>query len=87
MAACPACGTTDRTIVCEWNKLILLDTAPDESSTRYNYAVCHGCGILYATRRPVGGRYRFLLDHFEDVLAKDAKNPLPAAPSVSADGR
>ena len=76
MAACPACGTTDRTIVCEWNKLILLDTAPDESSTRYDYAVCHGCGILYATRRPVGGRYRFLLDHFEDVLAKDAKNPL-----------
>ena len=73
---CPACRTSDRTIVCEWNKLVLLDTAPDEQASRYDYAVCHGCGILYATRRPVGARYRYLLEHFEEVLDKDASNPL-----------
>ena len=76
LAACPACGTTGRTVVCEWNKLILLDTAPDEQAARYDYAVCHGCGILYATGRPAGARYQFLVDHFEDVIDKDAKNPL-----------
>ena len=76
LPACPACGTADRTVVCEWNKLVLLDTAPDEQAARYDYAVCHGCGILYATRRPVGARYQFLVEHFEDVIDKDAKNPL-----------
>jgi SAM-dependent methyltransferase len=62
--------------VCEWNKLALLDTAPDAAAVRYDFAVCHGCGILYATRRPIGDRYRFLVDNFEDVIDKDAKNPL-----------
>ena len=76
LAACPACGTVSRTIVCEWNKLILLDSAPDQQAPRYEYAVCHGCGILYATQRPVGSRYRYLVEHFEDVLDKNAKNPL-----------
>jgi SAM-dependent methyltransferase len=76
LLACPACGTADRSIVCEWNKLILLDTAPDERAPRYDYAVCHGCAILYATHRPVGTRYRYLVEHFEDVLDKDASNPL-----------
>jgi SAM-dependent methyltransferase len=76
LPGCPTCRTTDRTIVCEWNKLALLASAPDEQSTRYDYAVCHGCGILYATRRPIGKRYRYLVDNFEDVIDKDAKNPL-----------
>jgi SAM-dependent methyltransferase len=76
LTACPACRCADRTIVCEWNKLVLLDTAPDEQAARYDYAVCHGCGILYATHRPVGSRYRYLVDHFEDVIDKDARNPL-----------
>ena len=76
LTACPACGTAERTIVCEWNKLVLLDTAPDEEAARYDYAVCHGCGILYATRRPCGARYRYLVDNFEDVIDKDARNPL-----------
>jgi hypothetical protein len=76
LIACPACGTDARTVVCEWNKLILLDTAPDARASRYDYAVCHGCGILYATERPIGARYQFLVDNFEDVIDKDAKNPL-----------
>lgn len=67
---CPACGDAGRTLVNPWNKLILLAKAPDASSARYDYALCHACGVLYATRRPVGERYRFLLAHFGEVTAK-----------------
>jgi SAM-dependent methyltransferase len=87
LAACPACLTADRTIVCEWNKLALLETAPDDRSRRYDYAVCHGCGILYATQRPIGVRYRYLTDHFEDVIDKDASNPLLNPRPLSDDDR
>ena len=74
---CPACGAPERTVVCEWNKLLLLESAPDDRSAIYDYAVCHGCGILFATERPCGARYRYLVAHFEDVLDKNAaKNPL-----------
>jgi SAM-dependent methyltransferase len=80
LAHCPACGTADRTIVCKWNKSILLDTAPADDSTIYNYALCHGCGIVYATRRPVGERHRALMDDFPDTIGRDpagaAANPM-----------
>jgi SAM-dependent methyltransferase len=68
--ACPMCGHGERTIVNEWNKLILLRKAPDATSARYDFAMCHACGVAYATRRPFGERYRFLLAHFEDVTGK-----------------
>jgi SAM-dependent methyltransferase len=79
--ACPICRHGERTIVNEWNKLILMPKAPDDSSARYDYAVCHGCGILYATRRPTGERYRFLVANFGDASAKHGQaggftNPL-----------
>lgn len=67
---CPACGHPESTVVSPWNKLILLARAPDQQAARYDYAVCHGCGILFASRRPVGERYRFLLAHFGEVTAK-----------------
>lgn len=70
LEACPVCGDPGRTVVCPWNKFILIDRAPDASSARYDYAVCHACGVLYASRRPVDGRYRFLLEHFGEVTAK-----------------
>jgi SAM-dependent methyltransferase len=68
--ACPVCGSPERTLVNPWNKFILIQKAPDQTSARYDYSVCHACGVLYATRRPVGGRYRFLLAHFGEVVAK-----------------
>jgi SAM-dependent methyltransferase len=64
------CGGAERTLVNPWNKFILIPKAPDQTSARYDYSVCHGCGVLYATRRPVGGRYNFLLAHFGEVVAK-----------------
>ena len=70
LEACPACGGRERSLVNPWNKFLLLDKAPDADSARYDYSVCHACGVLYAVRRPVGGRYRFLLEHFGEVTAK-----------------
>jgi hypothetical protein len=70
LTACPACGHTHFTVVSPWNKLILLEKAPDQTSARYDYAVCHACGVLFASRRPSGERYRFLMQHFEEVTAK-----------------
>ncbi len=70
LTACPVCGDERRTVVNPWNKFLLLEKAPDAASVRYDYAVCHGCGVLGATRRPVGRRYRFLLEHFGEVTAK-----------------
>jgi SAM-dependent methyltransferase len=70
LEACPACEHRHFTVVSPWNKLILLDKAPDATSARYDYAVCHACGVLFASRRPSGERYRFLLQHFEEVTAK-----------------
>jgi SAM-dependent methyltransferase len=70
LTACPVCGGTGRTVVNPWNKLILIATAPDQTSARYDYAVCHCCGVLFASRRPSGSRYHFLLAHFGEVVAK-----------------
>jgi SAM-dependent methyltransferase len=70
LRACPVCGGSERTVVNPWNKLILIATAPDQTSARYDYAVCHCCGVLYASRRPAGQRYHFLLAHFGEVVAK-----------------
>lgn len=79
--ACPACGHADRTIVNPFNKLVMLKTAPDATAARYDYAICHACGLGYATRRPFGGRYRHLLENFGEVTGKigdntEIKNPL-----------
>lgn len=82
---CQGCGTADRTIVCEWNKSILANDAPRDDSTIANYALCHGCGIVYATRRPVGERHRALMDDFPTTIGRDPEaaaasgmlNPFP----------
>jgi SAM-dependent methyltransferase len=68
--ACPVCGHGVLTVVNPWNKLLLLEQAPDDGSVRYDYALCHGCGVVSATRRPSGSRYHFLLEHFGEVTAK-----------------
>lgn len=67
---CPSCGHEHRTVVCPWNKIILLEKAPDPGAARYDYAVCHACGVLFASRRPFGDRFRFLLENFGEVTGK-----------------
>jgi SAM-dependent methyltransferase len=44
--------------------------AIDREAARYDYSVCHACGVLFAARRPRGSRYRFMLEHFGEATAK-----------------
>jgi SAM-dependent methyltransferase len=56
--------------VCEWNKSILLEQDIFADSPRYNYALCHGCGIVYATCRPVGEGYKSLMNDFSETIGR-----------------
>jgi SAM-dependent methyltransferase len=78
LSRCQGCGTAERTLVCEWNKSILAEEPPRDDSTISNFALCHGCGIVYATRRPVGERHRALMDDFPTTIGRD-----PAAAAAS----
>jgi len=73
LSQCQGCATVERTIVCKWNKSILADQEPQDDSTTSNYALCHGCGIVYATRRPVGEQHRALMDDFPDTIGRDSR--------------
>jgi hypothetical protein len=35
---------------------------------RFDYALSHGCGLVYATRRPERAEYDFLYDPFNEFL-------------------
>ena len=70
---CPVCGSTDATAqVCRYNKFFTYECVPDEACMRYDYALCHECGVVYATRRPIGQRYDWLFDHFEETIGRTA---------------
>jgi SAM-dependent methyltransferase len=69
---CPGCGTPERTIVCEWNKSILLERDVFADLPHYDYALCHGCGIVYATCRPVGAGYKALTTDFSETIGRGA---------------
>jgi 2-polyprenyl-3-methyl-5-hydroxy-6-metoxy-1,4-benzoquinol methylase len=73
LECCPGCAVADRTIVCEWNKSIVLDHDIFADSPRYNYALCHGCGIVYATCRPVGASYKALMDNFSETTGRGTR--------------
>lgn len=71
---CPACGQTEWTAVCEFNRFLVVEAAPDPFAARYDYALCHGCGVVFARRRPVGTRFRCLLERFEETLGRRRKD-------------
>jgi SAM-dependent methyltransferase len=68
--SCPGCGEEGRTPLFRFNRFALFSWQPDERAATYNYAMCHGCGIVYATRRPAGPRYEWLMQHFEETLGR-----------------
>jgi len=70
LAACPVCGGSERSAVCRYNKMITMASVPDANAALYDYALCHGCGLVYATRRPSGPRFAWLLEHFEESLGR-----------------
>ena len=71
LPACPVCGDSKRTPVSQYNRFALVEQPPDDRSTRYDYALCHTCGVVHATHRPAGARLRWLLEHFEETLGRD----------------
>src|SRR5204863_7866689 len=76
---CPVCAATEATPVCRYNKFITYEQIPDAACIRYDYALCHECGIVYATRRPGGERYDWPLSHFEETIG-------PTAPGAKRSG-
>jgi hypothetical protein len=67
---CPVCGHVGRTLVCEYNKFLVFDRPPDGRADRYDYSLCHACGVVCAALRPVGERYRWLFEHFEATIGR-----------------
>ncbi len=70
LSACPMCEHTEWTMVAEYNKLLMIDMNVDEAARRYDYSLCHGCGVVFARFRPAGERYRYLFDRFEVALGR-----------------
>ncbi|MEQ1575232.1 MAG: methyltransferase domain-containing protein [Vicinamibacterales bacterium] len=82
--SCPVCGHGERTLVCEYNRFITFERQPDSNAARYDYSLCHACGVVYAVRRPAGARYRWLLEHFEEALGRESDVPSAAKLTASA---
>jgi len=70
LRACSVCGHDVFTGVCEFNRFLLSETAPDADAIRADYALCHRCGVVFARRRPGGERFRFLVEHFEETIGR-----------------
>jgi len=70
LTACPVCGGEQWSAASAFNKLILLSHPPDEASYRYDYSLCHDCGVVFARRRPAGPRYNWMIEHFEETLGR-----------------
>ena len=86
LSACPVCGESSSTLISEYNRFLLADEAPDESSKVYNYSLCHGCGIVYAARRPVGRRFRELLSGFHENLGRVGRPSAWLNPGTLSEG-
>ena len=67
---CPLCGSTERTLVGEFNRFVHFAQPPDEESLHADYSLCDACGAVFAAKRPVGPRYQWLFDHFEETLGR-----------------
>src|SRR5919108_6663928 len=68
--ACMACGETKRTIIAEYNRFIFMQSMWQSDMARFDYALCHGCGLVYATRRPNRAEYDFLYQNFNEFLMR-----------------
>jgi SAM-dependent methyltransferase len=71
LTACAVCGHQEWTAVCEFNRFLLLPSAPDEAARRAGYSLCHRCGVVFARHRPIGARFRYLLERFEETLGRE----------------
>jgi hypothetical protein len=49
LEGCAACGAIETTLVAEFNRFALTPTRPDAEAARYDYRLCHRCGIVRLT--------------------------------------
>jgi SAM-dependent methyltransferase len=68
--SCPACSSTDRELVCEFNGLALLAYLRGSPLCRYDYALCRTCGLVFATKRPNGNEVSWLYSRFDEFLGR-----------------
>lgn len=73
--ACPICGGAERTLVSEYNKTLVVEMEIEESLRRYDYSMCHTCGVTYATLRPTGDTYQYLFSRFDENLGRYMVSP------------
>jgi hypothetical protein len=71
--ACPVCGETERTVVAEYNRLIFLDSEWQSDLARYDYALCHGCGLVHPSRLPDRREYEYLYANFNEFLLREGR--------------
>lgn len=71
---CPLCGSAEGTLVGEFNRFVHFAQPPDEESLHADYSLCGACGAVFAAKRPVGPRYQWLFDHFEETLGRAFNN-------------
>lgn len=88
---CPICDAAERTPVAEYNGLVLLDALRGREVARYDYALCHGCGLVYATRRPTPEQFDELVAHFHRNLGRTETDLVdyagPVTPEIEAELR
>ncbi len=70
---CPICKSKNRTVVAEFNGLIAHAEMRGSDFSRYDYSLCWGCGVVYATRRPAGREYDHLYRHYNEFLGREDK--------------
>src|SRR6185436_632377 len=51
LAACPCCGSDEFTLVSEYNRFLTSEQPPDACASRYDYSLCHVCGVVFARTR------------------------------------
>ena len=71
----------------EYNGLVLLDYMRSSPLCRYDYALCHTCGIVYASRRPDGDELDFLYSRFDEFLGRTQKRAGALSPEEEDDIR
>jgi SAM-dependent methyltransferase len=71
--ACPVCGETERTIVAEYNRLIFHESEWQSGLARYDYALCHGCGLVHPSRLPDRREYEHLYANFNEFLLREGR--------------
>lgn len=73
VSSCLVCNSVKRTIVAEYNRLIAIESLCGSDLARSDYALCHGCGLVYATLRPDRAEYDYMYENFNELTLRENK--------------